>query len=79
MTDLIGSKLHRLPGKLSGRLSRPGQQPYAAPKAIWAKPAGRMPRAALRLQPFTITSVSFGVVRPESAGIFTTALMNLIR
>jgi hypothetical protein len=45
MTDLIERKLHRLAGKLSGGLSRPGQQPYAAATAIWAKPVGRMPRA----------------------------------
>ena len=45
MTNLIESKLHRLAGKLSGGLSRPGQQPYAAATAIWAKPVGRMPRA----------------------------------
>ena len=44
MTDLIERKLHRLAGKLSGGLSRPGQQPYAAATAIWAKPVGRMPR-----------------------------------
>ena len=44
MTGLIESKLHRLAGKLSGGLSRPGQQPYAAATAIWAKPVGRMPR-----------------------------------
>lgn len=45
MTDLIETKLHRLAGKLSGGLSRPGQQPYAAATAIWAKPVGNIPRA----------------------------------
>jgi len=44
MTDLIERKLHRLAGKFSGRLSRPGQQPYDHATAIWAKPVGRMPR-----------------------------------
>jgi FAD/FMN-containing dehydrogenase len=50
MTDLIESKLHRLAGKLSGRLSRPGQQRYAEATAIWAKPVGRMPRVVAHCQ-----------------------------
>src|SRR6516162_5686668 len=50
MTDLIERKLHRLAGKLSGRFSRPGKQPYAAATAIWAKPIGRMPRAVVHCQ-----------------------------
>jgi FAD/FMN-containing dehydrogenase len=45
MTDLLERNLDRLAGKLSGRLSRPGQQPYAAATAIWAKPTDRLPRA----------------------------------
>ncbi|WP_029582806.1 FAD-binding oxidoreductase [Bradyrhizobium sp. URHD0069] len=50
MTDLIERKLHRLAGKLSGRLSRPGQQLYAAATAIWAKPVGRMPSVVAHCQ-----------------------------
>jgi len=50
MTDLIERKLHRLAGKLSGGLSRPGQQPYAAATAIWAKPVARMPRVVAHCQ-----------------------------
>jgi FAD/FMN-containing dehydrogenase len=50
MTDLIERKLHRLAGKLSGRLSRPGQQPHAAATAIWAKPVRRMPRVVAHCQ-----------------------------
>jgi FAD binding domain/Berberine and berberine like len=50
MTDLIERKLHRLAGKLSGRLSRPGQQPYDHATAIWAKPVGRMPRVVAHCQ-----------------------------
>ena len=50
MTDLIERKLHRLAGKLSGRLSRSGQQPYAEATAIWAKPVGRTPRAVAHCQ-----------------------------
>src|SRR6478735_10297449 len=45
MTDLIENTLHRLHGQLSGRLSRPGDDRYAAATAIWAKPVGPMPRA----------------------------------
>ena len=45
MTDLIESTFHRLDQQLSGRLSRPGDQRYAAATAIWAKPVGPMPHA----------------------------------
>jgi FAD/FMN-containing dehydrogenase len=45
MTDLIERTLHRLGTQLSGRLSRPGDDRYAAAAAIWAKPVGRTPRA----------------------------------
>jgi hypothetical protein len=45
MTDLIGNIFHRLNQQLSGRLSRPGDDRYAAATAIWAKPVGPMPRA----------------------------------
>ena len=49
MTNQIERQLQRLAGKLSGRLSRPGQQPYAAATAIWAKP-DRMPRVVAHCQ-----------------------------
>jgi FAD/FMN-containing dehydrogenase len=45
MTDLIGSMLHRLGEQLPSLLSIPGDKGYTAATAIWAKPAGRMPRA----------------------------------
>jgi len=45
MTDMIERTLLRLGTQLSGRLSRPGEDRYAAATAIWAKPAGPMPRA----------------------------------
>jgi FAD/FMN-containing dehydrogenase len=45
MTDLIERTLLRLGTQLSGRLSRPGDDTYAAATAIWAKPVGPMPRA----------------------------------
>lgn len=45
MSDLIERTLNRLAGQLRGRVSRPGDEKYAAATAIWAKPVGRMPRA----------------------------------
>ena len=47
MTDLIARTLHRLGQRLPGRVSRPGDERYAAATAIWAKPVGRMPRAVV--------------------------------
>src|SRR4051812_22859178 len=47
MTDLIERKLHRLGEQLTGRLSRPGDDRYAAATAIWAMPIGRRPRAVV--------------------------------
>ena len=45
MADLIESTFLWLDQQLSGRLSRPGDDSYAAATAIWAKPVGPMPRA----------------------------------
>jgi FAD/FMN-containing dehydrogenase len=45
MTNLIERTLHRLSTQLSGRLSKLGDDRYAAATAIWAKSVGRMPRA----------------------------------
>jgi FAD/FMN-containing dehydrogenase len=47
MTDLIERTLRRLGTHLPGRVSRPGDDRYAAATAIWAKPVGRMPRAVV--------------------------------
>jgi FAD/FMN-containing dehydrogenase len=47
MTDLIERTLHRLGERLSGRISRRGDERYAAATAIWAKPVGRAPRAVV--------------------------------
>lgn len=47
MTNLMERTLHRLSTQLSGRLSKPGDDRYAAATAIWAKPIGRMPRAVV--------------------------------
>jgi FAD/FMN-containing dehydrogenase len=47
MTDLIERTLRRLGGQLPGRVSRPGDDRYAAATAIWAKPVSRTPRAVV--------------------------------
>src|SRR5262249_44872633 len=50
MTDLTERTLHRLSDQLRGRLSRPGDERYAAATAIWAKPSGRMPQAVVHCE-----------------------------
>ena len=45
MPDQIERALRRLEAQLPGRVSRPGENGYAAATAIWAKPVGPMPRA----------------------------------
>jgi FAD/FMN-containing dehydrogenase len=47
MTGLIERTLRRLGERVSGRLSLPGDERYAAATAIWAKPVGRTPRAVV--------------------------------
>src|SRR5712671_5652687 len=47
MTDLIERTLCRLGGQLPGRVSKPGDDRYAAATLIWPKPVGRMPRAVV--------------------------------
>jgi hypothetical protein len=47
MTDLAGRKLPRLNEQLPGRVSMPGDAGYAPATAIWAKPAGPLPRAVI--------------------------------
>jgi hypothetical protein len=44
MIDRAGRELLRLKELLHGRVSEPGEYHYTAATAIWAKPAGRMPR-----------------------------------
>ena len=50
MTHLIERTLYRLGERLQGRLSKPGDDRYDAATAIWAKPAGHMPRAVVHCQ-----------------------------
>ena len=47
MTDLIQRTLRRLGGQLPGRVSRPGDDRYAAATSIWPKPVGRTPLAVV--------------------------------
>jgi FAD/FMN-containing dehydrogenase len=50
MEDSIERTLHRLEDERPGRISRPGDDGYAAATAIWAKPVGCMPRAVIHCQ-----------------------------
>jgi FAD/FMN-containing dehydrogenase len=50
LTDLIEPTLARLGEQLSGGISRPGDDRYAAATAIWAKRVGPMPRAIAHCQ-----------------------------
>jgi FAD/FMN-containing dehydrogenase len=45
MTNPVERTLQKLEERLAGRLSRPGNEAYAAAAAIWPKPTGDMPRA----------------------------------
>jgi len=47
MTDLTERTFKRLGKQLSGHLSLPGDDGYAAATAIWAKPVGTLPRAVI--------------------------------
>src|SRR6202040_10911 len=47
MTDLIERTFRRLGGQLAGRVSRPGDDGYAAATSIWPKPGGRTPLAVV--------------------------------
>jgi FAD/FMN-containing dehydrogenase len=47
MSDFIETTFRRLGAQLPGRVSRPGDNGYAAATAIWAKPVGCMPRAVV--------------------------------
>ena len=46
MTDLE-TRLYKLGNQLSGRMSMPGDDCFAAATAIWSKPSGAMPRAVV--------------------------------
>src|SRR5260370_7141987 len=67
MTELIESTLRVLNGQLPGRVSRPGDEQYAAATAIWAKPVGRMPRTVVHCG--TLQDIQLAIAAARSAGL----------
>jgi len=67
MTELIESTLRVLNGQLPGRVSRPGDEQYAAATAIWAKPVGRMPRTVVHCR--TLQDIQLAIAAARSAGL----------
>ena len=67
MSDLIESALRGLSGQLNGRISRPGDDRYAAATAIWAKPVGPMPRTVVHCR--TLQDIQLAIVAARSAGL----------
>src|SRR5215472_9152129 len=67
MTDLIESTLRGLSGQLGGRISRPGDDRYAAATAIWAKPVGPMPRTVVHCK--TLQDIQLAIAAARSAGL----------
>src|SRR6266436_7051671 len=67
MTELIESTLRVLNGQLPGRVSRPGDEQYAAATAIWAKPVGRMPRTVVHCR--TLQDIQLAIAAARSGGL----------
>ena len=67
MPDLIERTLNGLSGQLCGRISRPGDDRYAAATAIWAKPVGPMPRTVVHCR--TIQDIQLAIAAARSAGL----------
>src|SRR5258705_11132871 len=67
MTKLIESTLRVLSGQLPGRVSRPGDEQYAAATAIWAKPVGRMPRTVVHCR--NLQDIQLAIAAARSAGL----------
>jgi hypothetical protein len=67
MPDLIEAKLHKLGNQLPGRLSVPGDDGYVAATAIWAKPAGTMPRAVVHCR--TVQDVQSAIWAVRDCGL----------
>jgi FAD/FMN-containing dehydrogenase len=63
MPDQIERARRRLGGQLSGRVSMPGEDGYAAATAIWAKPVGPMPRAVLHCRTTDDVQLSIAIAR----------------
>src|SRR6266404_1940023 len=71
MTELIESTLRVLNGQPPGRVSRPGDEQYAAATAIWAKPVGRMPRTVVHCR--TLQDIQLAIAAACSAGLSLSA------
>src|SRR5258707_15413551 len=67
MTKLIESTLRVLSGQLPGRVSRPGDEQYAAATAIWAKPVGRMPRTVVHCR--TLQDIQLAIAAACSSAL----------
>jgi len=67
MPDLIERTLNGLSGQLCGRISRPGDDRYAAATAIWAKPVGPMPRTVVHCR--TLQDIQLAIAAARSAGL----------
>ena len=64
MPDQIERALRRLEAQLPGRVSLPpGGDGYAAAIAIWAKPAGPMPRAVVHCRTTDDVQLSIAIAR----------------
>jgi FAD/FMN-containing dehydrogenase len=63
MPDQIEQTLRSLGGQLSGRVSLPGEDGYAAATAIWAKPVGTMPHAVVHCRTTEDVQLSIAIAR----------------
>jgi FAD/FMN-containing dehydrogenase len=50
MTDVFARAVHRLDEHVRGRVSGPGEQRYEKATALWARPAGSLPRAVVHCE-----------------------------
>ena len=69
MTDLIESTLRGLGKQLGSRVSRPGDDRYAAATEIWAKPIGRMPRTVVHCRTLQDIQVAIATARSSALSL----------
>jgi FAD/FMN-containing dehydrogenase len=69
MSDLTRRTLNRLAQQLGGRLSMPGDDSYTAATAIWAKPAGRLPRAVAHCRTPKDVQAAIGAARDSDLSL----------
>jgi FAD/FMN-containing dehydrogenase len=67
MPDHIERTLRSLGGRLPGRVSRPGDDGYAAATPIWAKPVGLVPRAVVHCR--TTEDVQLAIRTARDCGL----------